>query len=69
MRNLITREHGYWRIKDDLKYLLRECRAKQATRYSIDSIGVFKNTLVATDGKRLLRISINHKIWFSSRIQ
>ena len=60
----ITREHKHWQIKGDLKRLLMECKAKQPTppRYSLNEIYVRENKLIATDGKRLVEISIKHDI-------
>lgn len=58
----IVKEHAHWRLKGDLKILLLECRAKETTRYAINGICAKENKLISTDGRRLVEISIEHKI-------
>ena len=58
----IEKNHGHWQLKGDLKELLMECKAKDSTRYAITGIHVGENTLVSTDGRRLIELHIKHKI-------
>jgi len=60
--NHITREHNHWRLSEKLRELLLECRAGEDLGCSITNISVDENGLVATDGRRLVRIENHHTI-------
>jgi len=60
--NHITSEHNHWRLSEKLRRLLLECRAGEDSRYNITNIGVDENSLIATDGRRLVIIEIHHAI-------
>ena len=62
MEKNIQKNRGHWQIKNILKRLLLECKAKENTRYAIDGIHVAKNEFVATDGRRLIEIVYKHEI-------
>ena len=58
----IEKSHGHWQLKNELRKLLLECRAKENTRYAINGICVEENRLCATDGRRLVVVEHLHTI-------
>ncbi len=62
MKPFIGRNHDHWQLRNDLKRLLLECRAKESSRYAINGIHVEEGKLAATDGRRLVEIEVKHKI-------
>lgn len=58
----IEKNHGHWQLRGNLRDLLLECQAEEAIRYATDGIYVGKNTIVSTDGRRLIELKIKHNI-------
>lgn len=54
--------HNHWKLTPKLRKLLMSCAAKESTRYAINGIGVTKNALAATDGRRLIVLEKEHGI-------
>jgi len=58
----ITKEHGYPKIDKKYGRLLKTCLSKKEIRFAIQYIEVRKDSLVATDGKKLLVIYCEHNL-------
>ncbi|KKL96598.1 hypothetical protein LCGC14_1842880 [marine sediment metagenome] len=61
MKRLI-KEYGHWKIQSPLWEFIDSCRSDVPTRFSIEHVYVPENRLVATDGRRLIVVNIEHKI-------
>lgn len=66
MQKYIEKNHGHWQLKNSLRKVLLECRAKESTRYAINGIHIGENVLVATDGRRLVEVQCPHKIEYGN---
>lgn len=58
----IIRNNGCWQVTGSLLALLQECRAEELSRFAIEAIHVEKGELAATDGRRLVVVSVAHTI-------
>ena len=51
---------GYMKIEKQYAALLRLCKAKHVSKWAIDCIKVYQNSLVATDGRQMIVIFCKH---------
>lgn len=56
---LTKNSYGSTKLLDALRFIVK-ARAKESTRYAISAILVEKDCIVATDGRRLHWVNINH---------
>jgi len=54
---LVKIEHGVPKVSQKLAEFMASCKAKQSTRYALNSVGVTEGVLVTTNGRTLLVVT------------